>query len=192
VLRPAGSAQDRLRAELLPGERILWMGQPEPAVLFSRIDRFLAPFSIIWAGIAFATLAQALARPSENSLGLPFSIVASIVGLYLVAGRFFYKAWLKKRTVCAVTDKRVLVLRETRVRSLESAFIEQIPVIHKWVRQDGIGTIQFGNARFLDAAYGSTGLELLGRIRSNTVPVFSDIRDAANVCRLVEERRGSN
>ena len=87
------------------------------------------------------------------------------------------------------SNRRVLVLRENRPRALESALIEQIPVIHKWVRQDGIGTLQFGNARFLDAVYGSTGLEPFGRVLPNKVPVFLDIRDVEKVSRLVEERR---
>ncbi len=43
---------EAFQPELLKDEKILWSGQPETKVLFTRADVFLAPFSVLWGGFA--------------------------------------------------------------------------------------------------------------------------------------------
>jgi hypothetical protein len=71
--------------------------------------------------------------------GIPFVLV----GLYFMVGRFFLRAWWKRNTHYAVTNKRVVALTSRPRRSLQSMRIDSIPAVTKIVRRDGVGTIYF-------------------------------------------------
>lgn len=68
--------------------------------------------------------------------GLPFLFV----GLYLIVGRFFHDAWLRKTLFYAVTNKRILVLRSSKITSLD---IHRLPRLEFSERKDGTGTLAF-------------------------------------------------
>ena len=86
--------------------------------------------------------------------GIPFVLI----GLYMIVGRFFYKVWALKRTSYAVTNRRVLILRETFGRNVQSIYLSTLPAVDTSVRGDGSGTIVFGSMSPIDAFYGSSGL----------------------------------
>ena len=46
-------ARDVFESDLLRDEEILWFGQPDPSILLTKLDVFLIPFSVLWAGFAF-------------------------------------------------------------------------------------------------------------------------------------------
>jgi len=104
-----------LQEEFLRDERVLWQGQPDPSKHFAPSDVFAIPFSLLWGGFALFWEASALGLVRWDGdegraplffvlWGIPFVLI----GLYLMVGRFFYKAWRKRRTLYAVTDRRVL------------------------------------------------------------------------------------
>ena len=68
--------------------------------------------------------------------GLPFLVV----GLYLIAGRFFHDAWLRKTVYYAVTDKRILVLRGPKITSID---IHRLPRLELSEHKDDTGTVAF-------------------------------------------------
>lgn len=111
---------------LFPGERILWSGQPKQGLMFTGKDKLLIPFSLLWGGFAIfwnamVWLAPSIASPGSNPdwffklWGLPFLVV----GLYVIAGRFFHDAHIRKNLFYAVTDQRILTLRGSKIVSLD-------------------------------------------------------------------------
>jgi len=188
------SVRQRLQGELLSGERILWVGQPDPSILLSRADIFLVPFSVMWGGFAllFAGIIVAGLVAKGGSGGLVFPLLWAIpflvVGQYMIWGRFVYKHWRKRRTFYAVTNQRVLVVSGAGNGRLQGAFISQIPVINRTLRKNGTGTVEFGSVPYQTAMYANTGMDFFGW-PGNQVPVFYDIRDAQRTYNLVLQLR---
>lgn len=182
--------------DLLPEEQVLWTGQPDPSVIFSRADIFLVPFSLMWGGFAifWELAALGLIFDSADRSGAPlifplFGIPFVLIGLYFMVGRFFCKVWVKKRTFYGVTNRRVLMLKKTRGRYLEASYIDSLPTVNKSVRRDGVGTIVFGNASPFVATYQNTGMDWFGSYYGQSALAFYDIRDAQSVYELVNRVR---
>jgi hypothetical protein len=181
---------DVFGADLLKEEQVLWMGQPDPGILFTGADVFLVPFSLFWGGFALFWEASVLIRraPMFFSLwGIPFVLL----GLYFIFGRFLYKSVSKRRTYCAVTNQRVLVLNTWRHRHLQAAYITAIADIALSTRSNGTGTIRFGgSAPAIWGMYDNTGMDFFARGfgRAGALAFF-DIRDAVHVYDLVNAVR---
>ncbi len=189
----------RLQSELLGGERLLWTGQPDPRVIFERVDIFLVPFSLLWGGFALVWEAGVLGlgvfgeghRSAVPWFFVLWGIPFVLVGLYFIAGRFFYKAWRKRRTYYALTNKRALVLVEGRGRTLRACFLSAVPTINKSVRSSGVGTITFGNTSWA-SMYDNTGMDFfgaMGALGADSTVRFNDVRDADRVYGLAMAAR---
>ena len=189
----------RLQSELLGGERLLWTGQPDPRVIFERVDIFLVPFSLLWGGFALVWEAGVLGlgvfgeghRSAVPWFFVLWGIPFVLVGLYFIAGRFFYKAWRKRRTYYALTNKRALVLVEGRGRTLRACFLSAVPTINKSVRSSGVGTISFGNTSWA-SMYDNTGMDFfgaMGALGADSTVRFNDVRDADRVYGLAMAAR---
>ena len=61
-------------------------------------------------------------------------------GLYFIVGRFFHDAYVRKNMFYAVTDQRVLVLRGSKITSLD---IHRLPRLELSEHRDGTGTLTF-------------------------------------------------
>lgn len=153
---------DVFRPYLLPGERVLWSGQPKQGLAFSRRDTFLIPFSLMWGGFAifwnagvWGGFGSGEAAPFFFRLwGLPFLVI----GLYLILGRFFHDAEIRKGLFYAVTDQRILVLRGSKITSLD---IHRLPRLEFSEHRDGTGTIAFdgGTSFSLVSGWGRNGFD---------------------------------
>jgi hypothetical protein len=186
------------RDELLRREEILWAGQPDPRILFSRSDIFSIPvgiaftlFSIEWESETFKQALNPSSKADASWLLPLFGVPFVLIGLYLAVGRFFYKVWNKKRTYYAVTNKRILVVKNSRRRELRGAYLEAIPVINRSIRPDGHGTIIFGNTPPGALMSEDSGFDFLGSHTVEHAPSFRDINDAEKVYRLVLDLRKS-
>jgi hypothetical protein len=178
---------DPFDEHLVSGEKVLWVGRPDPAKRFSKADRFAIPFSLLWGG--FVILWESMAIAGGGGLfaalwGLPFVGI----GLYMMVGRFFYRARVKRRTWFAVTNKRVLKLeRRTSGDSIEAMFIAAIPAVNRDVRPDGSGAVIFGSVSRWQSQVASSGIPSFF-INNVQVPlVFYDIQEAERVAELVTE-----
>ena len=131
-----------LRPHLAPGERALWTGRPKQGLAFASVDLVLVPFGIVW------TLASANwnigvwdsgAPVLANLIGLPFVAL----GLYMTFGRFLHDAWLRRRTLYAVTSERVIALRLGRAPRLRALALDRLPMLDLHEGRGGRGSILF-------------------------------------------------
>jgi hypothetical protein len=119
--------------------------------------------------------------------GLPFLAV----GLYLIAGRFFYDAWVRNHSHYAVTNDRVLILRTSPTPKLISRDIQSLPMFELTEHRDGTGTIVFDSE--------DVGYSMLGRKRgfgmwapaANANAQFFGIDDPRRVYQLIPRQAHS-
>lgn len=185
---PSAPQVDALEPHLVHGETVLWTGRPDPSKRLTKGDAFAIPFSILWGGFAIFWEAAALASgPVFFALwGVPFVAV----GLYMMFGRFIYKARLKRRTLYALTDKRVLKLvRGRRGDVLDTAFVDSLPAVNREVRPDGSGSVVFGGGSSWAGQWANSGVPLFAFNNAPVPLAFYDIPDAARVADLVTELR---
>src|SRR4051812_28676436 len=113
-------------SRLMPGERVLWSGQPAQGLQLSPRDIFLIPFSVLWCGFAFfwegSVISQG-APPFFMLWGIPFIAV----GLFVSVGRFFLDAWARASMHYAVTDRRILISRARPTASFQALSLETLP-----------------------------------------------------------------
>jgi hypothetical protein len=146
--------EDILANHLEADEKLIWSGAPKQGVRLQASDAFTIPFSIFWAGFAFFWEAGVLglvhlgsanhrqtAPPAFMAIwGIPFCLI----GLYMLVGRFFYDAALRKKTLYAVTDRRLIVLKNLGTFNLTSFDLRSTTNINLTERADGSGDILFG------------------------------------------------
>jgi hypothetical protein len=177
---------DVFSPDLLPGERVEWTGRPNPSVIFHREDWGMIPFSLMWGGFAIFWVFAASGiwdiftnKPNHSFqyFGLIWGTPFVLVGQYLIWGRFVYRRWKKKRTYYALTNRRALIVeRGLRGRVSASANLENLSVIGKDVRSDGIGSISFGGA--------VTGNWQWGRNNPPRPPTFDDLDAVESVYQI--------
>lgn len=177
---------DIVRSELMRDETIRWIGQPIPGRIFSPADLFLVPFSLFWLGFSLFWEGAVVAMDAPwffKLWGVPFVLI----GLYLVIGRFFHQSWLRRHTIYAVTDRRVLVIRAAASRNTQAVFLKDLPIVNRRVRMDGTGTIIFGDSYGQTLAAG--GFAMRGRYAGAAPMCFQEIPDVDAVYRLLMELR---
>ena len=83
------------RDRLLEDERILWSRRPDPSMHFTLMDLFLVPFSMLWGGFAiYFQLSEFIFDTGQEDIDIEFALfggLISLVGLYLIFGRYIYK-----------------------------------------------------------------------------------------------------
>jgi hypothetical protein len=173
----------RLQQALLPSERLQWWGRPDPKALFTPIDLFLVPFSLFWCGFAVFWEVSVLTTDTPGFFPV-FGLFFVVIGLYLVIGRFVAKRIMKRDTLYAITDRRVLVLsgrgsmeepvRSTGMRIEESTFLGRRSV--RFGSSPSFLPFLGGQAEF----YANTGLDVLGMGKSSSVRFF-DVVDHAEL-----------
>lgn len=180
-----------IKSELLSDERIIWSGKPMEGRLFNKNDLFLIPFSIMFLGFAIFWESSVIFEVGAPVFFMLWGIPFILMGLYMVFGRFFYKSYLKRHTYYYVTNKRVIILKDTSNRKIEAEYIDSLPSISKDVKGDGSGTITFGNSSGFVGMYQNSGLEffLKGKRHEILAPAFYDIDDVNKVYQIVSEIR---
>ena len=176
-----------LTAELLPGEKVEWTGRPNPSVIFHDEDWLLIPFSLLCGGFAIFWLLAASGiwnvfwnRPNATFqwFGVIWGTPFVLIGQYMIWGRFLYQRWLKGRTYYALTNRRATIIhRGFGGRSCSSAYFENLALIDKRVRPDGIGAISFGGPVTGDWQWGR------GK-KPPRPPTFDDVDNADSVFQI--------
>src|SRR5262245_7956356 len=117
----------KIQPELWNSENLHWADLPDSKVIFYSDDWSTIPFSVMWLGFMIFWEGGALGYwdPNGSSTfmaiwGIPFILF----GVYIALGRFFHDAWLKRRTFCGVTDRRVLIIQEGRNRNMRFIYLD--------------------------------------------------------------------
>jgi hypothetical protein len=146
VLEGKGSGvAEETRRHLGAGERVLWSGQPRQGIFLRGSDALMIPFSLLWGGFALFwewTAVHSNAPVFFKLWGVPFVLI----GVYLVAGRFFIESMQRAKTHYAVTDERILILSGLVGRVAKSLPLRTLSDVSLSERGSGEGTITFGAA----------------------------------------------
>jgi hypothetical protein len=184
-------APEAIRSELLGKEELLWVGRPDPAVMLAPFDTVLIPVSLLWCGCAFLWEASLLGFFGSERAPLTLAVAGlpmGLAGLYLVLGRYLFKAFKKRRTWYAVTSLRVLVVERLHRRRVTSGFFGTLPPITRIQGGPGRASLVFGALHFPGAFMLNSGLDLFPKEGAGMVNFF-DLEDADTVQSLVEGRR---
>jgi hypothetical protein len=154
---------DAFRPYLKPGERIVWTGQPQRGLLFTPRDLFLVPFSVVWLGFV-AFWETSVVHMSAPLFFKVWGALFLAVGLFFLVGRFALDAWVRARTVYAMTNERALILRWVMGSRLLSANLFGSVRLSR--SGETRGTLEF--TRLTDDWVGK-GLSLLGRRQDLTI-----------------------
>ena len=167
---------ESIRGLLQPGERLLWEGAPDRGIRLQRSDWYTIPFSLLWCGMLCIIIGPQIRIASVLPLMGLIYVPFILVGLYLLAGRFFFRAYRLSGMRYAVTDKRAIIVSR---RETVSLLYRQIPMLQKEIRRSDVGTIWFQRPTY----YGS------GSHRRHIPGVgFEEIADAEEVYRLLESQ----
>jgi hypothetical protein len=183
-----------IQPELTSGENVLWMGQPNQRKILHKEDTFLIPFSLLWGGFAICWEAGVAGFWSSGPrshepwiFGMIWGIPFVLIGQYFIWGRFFYAAWKKKRVHYAVTNRRVIAVRNGPTRQMASAYIDVLPALIKEGMSKGIGTLRFSQPESPWSRSRSWGV--WDAMNIGNTPTFVDIEDADVVYRLISDLR---
>ena len=175
---------DQLSPYLAAGERVVWTGYPAQGLRFGPRDMFLVPFSALWLGFAVFWEMQA-SRASDAFFDL-WGAMFIVIGAFLFIGRFFIDAYVRSRTLYAVTTDRALLLRRVAGEKLITARLGSAVVERK---ANGSGNLRFGPGaggwtnQFFGGGRGRAGFEFW--IPSLTDQVdFTGVLDVMEVYRL--------
>ena len=161
------------RPYLDAGELLLWEGQPSARLKFDLRLATVLPslFGGVFAAMAVFIAVQALA------VGEGFALVVAIpffaVGAFLAVGRFYWDAYRRSKTRYALTDRRAIVARSHRGRTIKSFPIRRGAAVE--LQQGREDTVVFG---------GTLDTDREGRPYRRTQD-FEMIRDGAHVAQLL-------
>ncbi|MGY6658744.1 hypothetical protein ACXIZN_41955 [Amycolatopsis sp. TRM77291] len=139
--------------DLLPGERVIWAGQPVRRPLFNPGDRFNVPVGLLWLG----GVTLFFAANHETAFHLAAWVVLTAAGVFHLAGRPLIRYLRLASTTYAVTDGRVIATSSLVRRKEESAALAGLadPVVTPGPGKTG--TITFGRLGVLAWASANFG-----------------------------------
>ena len=134
------AAANRLRRELQPGERLIWVGQPTPSGLArSKVPESLQGLPFLGFSLFWLYMANRGGAPTLFQLfGVPFVAV----GLWMVAA-IPRARFLAERTVYGVTNMRALRVVDGPFSQVSSWGAAQINALRRRDYADGNGTVVF-------------------------------------------------
>ena len=171
-----------LRPFLAEDESLLWCGRPsrkarpKPGNLFRRIfGLFFFGFAVLWAVVA------SKAFPLMALFAIPFMVV----GLFVTFGEGISENELRRTTVYAVTNRRVLIVGTGKKTCVRECRYSSITSVQMDLHGDGTGTLRFLPGAYLDAAESMVATAFSGRpgtgLPSEVQTAFADIPDPQRV-----------
>lgn len=171
---------DRLRPYLLAGESLQWAGRPKQGIVFRTVDFFLVPFSMIWCGGVMFGFFNAVS--SGKVAPMVVTGFMSLIGLYMLVGRFIVDQRLREQTWFGLTQERAIVLTTWFQPSVRSVVVNSVGEISLSENMNGTQSITFGS----DGARSMRGLHMPGT-GSTLAPCFEMISDGKEVYTLIQK-----
>jgi hypothetical protein len=183
-------AYQRVQDELLPGEELLWVGQPNPKYMRpgrSGVGNKAALLSIVVGlqvllvlGGAFFSISSSSTSSDSGTVTTTHEtpwILIAVVGMIVLVGVLglvlvLFRSWQRKHTIYAITDRRVLTINGDSVRSDGEQDIE---FIERNMHRDGTGDIIY--RRELQTSTGYYGGSVFAPQTSTTNVGFFGITD---------------
>jgi Bacterial PH domain len=179
---------DPIRAELSPGEQVVWSGQPRQGIVIRGSDALAIPFSLLWAGFAVFWLVTA-ARSNAPLPFVLFGVPFVLVGVYIVFGRFFVEAKQRQNTFYALTPQRVIIASGLFSKKVKSLNLKTIPELSLSERSDGSGTVTFGAQHPMAGLVG--GMSAWPGAEQFMGPCFDLVPNARTVYELIRKTQAS-
>ena len=151
-----------------------WTGRPRQGIYLRSSDLLGIPFSLMWGG--FSIFWESMAIRSGNGFMILWGIPFVCIGLYMIAGRFFWDAYLRNNTSYALTRDRALFVRGGLKPKMLSVYLPTVASINLTAQPDGTGTITFGDVDKSNVFSDPFNTR-------KTVPEFESIINAADVYR---------
>ncbi len=171
---------------VLPDERVVWSGRPSGGLVLTGEDVFLVPLSLLWFGFTIFWESNAT-RSHAPSFFVLWDAMFVCAGLYFVAGRFLFDAWLRRRTYYALTDQRILIERSRPFGNFTAVSLSGLNDSRLSEQASGRGTIRFGPpAQFWRRRGFSSWSPAL-----DPTPQFLAIEEARRVFDLVQRATGA-
>ena len=182
-----------MQFELFSGETIRWAARPNPTRIFHSDDWAVIPFSAVWLAFFVYWESQALgfgwfgnSNRNSDTLQIVWGIPFLLLGNYMLWGRFFWDAWLKRRTYYAITNRRVLLVQRSRRFKTWSVFPNELSIIER--EGTNIGTLWLGPKYPVIAGKGQNQRDI-SRFAIGGVPTLADVDNVDDVHRLLFELR---
>jgi hypothetical protein len=175
---------------LIPGERLLWSGEPQRRPLFERGDLFAVPYALF--ACAFLVLWVSMGvKFGAAGFVLIFGIPAAVYDLYLLFGRLIVRAIRLGSTRYTITDRR-LVERSTRPSAkVRVAYLRDLaPPIVRAKDGETIGSVAFGQFPGIADTYRELQPSVRRRYRPKPF-VLREIEQARYVSDLIARAQSS-
>ena len=117
--------------------------------------------------------------------GIPFVLI----GLYIMIGRFFVDAKLRKGTFYGVTEDRVIIVSRLFGKTISSFDLQTMPSISMNQKDDGSGNIVFGERSNMPSGFGK---QRMSGTSHNVPTMFEMIDDVAHVYKVIRDSQQSN
>jgi hypothetical protein len=180
--------EQRLSRELDAGESLLWSGQPTQGLKLRPADALLIPFSVLWGGFAFfwEFMVLKMGAPWFFALwGVPFMLV----GVYIIAGRFFWDARVRARTYYGVTDRRVILISGVTRSHVRSVNLRTLGDISLRERSGGSGDVILGSVPPVMAWFAGSGWGFGSG--QQFAPTLELIPNARTIYEIIRQRQAS-
>ena len=129
-----------LHRNLDAGERVLWLGTPRSGIRFTVGDWALIPFSLFWSGVVFS---GAIAAWKDPEADMPVIVLVPflVIGLHLTVGRFVVDAWMRARTMYALTERRMVMVNAYYGVTVTSLLLRHVAEVSLTEGHRGRGTV---------------------------------------------------
>lgn len=146
--------QQRLRAELKPGESITWAGQPNPN-LFMKSGFTIWFFFIPWTAFSLLFIANALnfQMPQFDSGWSHFPLF-ELPFLLFGLGGLSLPLWLRRiarSTIYAITNHRLISIEGAKSITVKSYIASDLVDIERTEHPDGRGDLVLQSERYRDS-----------------------------------------
>ena len=170
---------------MLPGERVIWSGEPGKGIQFQAMDIFLIPLSFFWFGFAIFFTSSVVSMGARGHFDW-FGVLFVALGLYFVFGRFIVDIWVRSATSYTVTNRRILIERGGLFAKQTVISLADLPPLSLRVGGSGRGTIRFGESM---GFWGGRNGFASWTPSLDSTPQFIQIEDAQNAFDLINRTR---
>ncbi len=188
---------DKIKHHMVNGEELLWSGQPDARKIFTISDIIIIPITaIIFTAVLLTEISFVLdivinndSSMISNIVKVFFVLLFLLVSFYITLGRFVYKKYRKKKTLYAVTNKRIIIIKMGVKEEVTYRVINQISTMTISLGKKGIGSIRFNQHSTYYKFYENTGLDVPWLFYGYGGLNFFDIHFAQEVYELISNLR---